>query len=59
VTGSSNEIEYRELPGDDPQVRQPDISKAKRVLDWEPKTNRKDGLEKTMKYFKKQVLKNG
>ncbi|MCG2589427.1 SDR family oxidoreductase [Rhodohalobacter sp. WB101] len=59
VTGSSSEIEYRELPADDPQVRQPDISKAKRVLDWEPKTNRRDGLEKTMKYFKKQVLRNG
>lgn len=59
ITNSESEIEFRELPEDDPQVRQPDISKAKRVLDWEPKISRKDGLLKTMDYFKKQVLKNG
>ncbi|MDZ7720827.1 MAG: UDP-glucuronic acid decarboxylase family protein [Balneolaceae bacterium] len=58
VTGSNSEIEFRELPKDDPQVRQPDISKAKQVLGWEPKIGRREGLEKTMVYFKEQVLKN-
>lgn len=59
MTGSKSDIEFRELPADDPQVRQPDISKANRVLGWEPKTSRQEGLIKTMGYFKKQVLKNG
>lgn len=57
VTESSSEIVYEELPDDDPQVRQPDISKAKRVLDWEPKVERKEGLLKTLDYFKEQVLR--
>lgn len=59
ITGSESEIEFRELPTDDPQVRQPDISKARRVLGWEPKISRREGLQKTMGYFKEQVLKNG
>ena len=57
VTGSSSKIVYEELPDDDPQVRQPDISKAKRVLDWEPKVERREGLVKTLDYFKEQVLR--
>ena len=57
VTGSSSKIVYEELPDDDPQVRQPDISKAKRVLDWKPKVERRDGLIKTLDYFKEQVLR--
>lgn len=59
ITGSKSEIEFKELPADDPQVRQPDISKAKKVLDWEPLTSRSEGLKKTMVYFKEQVLKSG
>lgn len=59
ITDSKSSIEFRELPADDPQVRQPDISKAKQILGWEPKTNRHEGLQKTMGYFKEQVLKNG
>lgn len=59
ITGSNSDIEFRELPADDPKVRQPDISKAKRVLDWEPQTSRSEGLKKTMAYFKEQALKNG
>lgn len=55
ITGSKSEIVYKELPADDPQVRQPDISKAKRVLNWEPKTDRHSGLMKTMEYFEKMV----
>ena len=45
-------IVYRDLPKDDPKVRQPDISKAKAILDWEPKVSRAEGLERTYEYFK-------
>ncbi len=55
ITGSTSEIVFKELPADDPQVRQPDITKAKRVLNWEPKTDRQTGLRKTMEYFEKMV----
>jgi dTDP-glucose 4,6-dehydratase len=59
ITGSKSEISYEELPADDPQVRQPDISKAKKILGWEPHTNRKEGLIKTLQYFKEQIWNNG
>ena len=55
ITGSKSEIIFKELPADDPQVRQPDITKARRVLNWEPKTDRQSGLMKTMEYFKNMV----
>lgn len=57
LTGSDSEIVFKELPKDDPQVRQPDISKAREVLDWEPRFNRKEGLMKTLSYFKNEVAK--
>ncbi|MCW9706332.1 UDP-glucuronic acid decarboxylase family protein [Fodinibius salsisoli] len=56
LTGSNSTITFEELPKDDPQVRQPDISRAREVLDWEPTFNRKEGLSKTLDYFKKKVL---
>jgi len=59
ITGSKSDIVFKELPADDPKIRQPDISKARRVLNWEPKTNRREGLLKTMEYFKEQVSKSG
>lgn len=55
LTGSESEITFEILPKDDPQVRQPDISKAKEVLNWEPKTERNEGLKKTLSYFKKEI----
>ncbi|MDZ7757632.1 UDP-glucuronic acid decarboxylase family protein [Rhodohalobacter sp.] len=55
ITGSKSEIAFKELPEDDPQIRRPDVSKAKRVLNWEPKVSRREGLLKTMEYFKDQV----
>jgi dTDP-glucose 4,6-dehydratase len=45
-------IDYQPLPLDDPKVRQPDITLAKKWLQWEPKMNRKDGLRITYEYFK-------
>lgn len=55
LTGSKSKIIHKELPKDDPQVRKPDITKARRVLNWEPKVKRKDGLRKTLDYFQQKV----
>lgn len=51
LTGSQSEIVYRPLPQDDPQVRQPDITKARKLLNWEPKVELDEGLIKTIDYF--------
>jgi dTDP-glucose 4,6-dehydratase len=56
LTASSSEIIFEELPKDDPQIRQPDIGKAKEVLDWEPTYDRREGLSVALEYFKKKVL---
>ena len=55
MTGSSSKIEKKPLPQDDPVRRQPDISKARELLDWSPSTRLDDGLRKTIGYFE-QVL---
>ncbi|WKZ19551.1 MAG: SDR family oxidoreductase [Candidatus Jettenia sp. CY-1] len=52
ITESKSKVVFQPLPVDDPRIRQPDISKAKRVLCWEPKVSRNDGLHKTLTYFK-------
>src|SRR5690625_5094779 len=59
LTGSESTIEYRPLPGDDPKIRQPDITVARAVLEWEPKIQLDEGLEKTIPYFKKLVEEKG
>jgi dTDP-glucose 4,6-dehydratase len=41
---------------DDPKVRQPDISRAKKVLGWEPRANFEEGIEKTIEYFRERLL---
>ncbi|HYG27444.1 MAG TPA: UDP-glucuronic acid decarboxylase family protein [Caulobacteraceae bacterium] len=51
LTGSSSEIVYRPLPVDDPKRRKPDISKAKALLDWEPRTSLEMGLRATIEWF--------
>ena len=51
-TGSKSKIVYQPLPGDDPKMRRPDITLAKKTLGWEPKVNLFDGLQKTIEYFK-------
>jgi len=55
MTGSSSRIIQHPLPTDDPKQRQPDISIAKKLLDWQPKTQLREGLENTISYFKKLV----
>ena len=52
LTGSTVKIIYKPLPVDDPKQRQPDITKAKQILGWEPKVLRAEGLKKTYDYFK-------
>jgi dTDP-glucose 4,6-dehydratase len=52
LTNSQSEIVFRELPVNDPKIRKPDISKAKRILQWEPRVSRKEGLLKTIEYFR-------
>ena len=52
LTGSKSKLIYQELPVDDPKVRQPDITRAKNILGWEPKVDRAEGLKITLEYFK-------
>ena len=51
MTGSKSEIEFEPLPTDDPRQRQPNITRAKEILDWQPSIALRDGLTKTIEYF--------
>jgi len=55
LTGATTPIVFKPLPQDDPKQRCPDISKARRLLHWEPKVNLEEGLRRTLEYFKQQV----
>ena len=55
LTGAKSEIVFRPLPEDDPKVRQPDITRAKAILGWEPKVGLDAGLQKTIEFFKGRV----
>jgi len=55
ITGSKSELQFYPLPEDDPVQRQPDITKAKKLLSWEPTIKLETGLEKTIEYFKKEL----
>ena len=52
LTGTTQKVIYKDLPQDDPMQRQPDISKAKEILGWEPKVGREEGMKKTFEYFR-------
>ncbi|PKV48794.1 dTDP-glucose 4,6-dehydratase [Aquimarina sp. MAR_2010_214] len=52
LTKTDQKVIYKPLPTNDPLQRQPDITKAKEILDWEPKTNRSEGMKFTLNYFK-------
>ena len=58
LTGSKSRIVYRPLPEDDPKVRQPDITRARTLLGWEPKVGLEEGLLKTLDYFRAKVAGN-
>ncbi len=55
LTGSKSKICFKPLPVDDPKVRQPDITRARNILGWEPKVGREEGLRITIDYFKKII----
>ncbi|MDQ3280417.1 MAG: SDR family oxidoreductase [Acidobacteriota bacterium] len=52
LTGTDAPIEFRPLPEDDPKIRRPDISKAREILQWEPRVPLEEGLSKTIEYFR-------
>ncbi len=55
ITGSKSRVLFQQLPQDDPKVRQPDISRARKYLNWEPRIGRREGLLKTMTYFRARL----
>jgi UDP-glucuronate decarboxylase len=55
LTGSKSQLVFKPLPSDDPKQRQPDISLAKSILGWSPKTGLKDGLDKTIRFFEARL----
>jgi dTDP-glucose 4,6-dehydratase len=55
MTGSRSQVVYKPLPEDDPKVRQPDITRARTLLGWEPKVTLEEGLGKTIEYFREKV----
>lgn len=57
MTGSKSKIIFKPLPIDDPKCRRPDITKAKKLLNWEPKVSRTEGLKKTIEYFRSVLQK--
>jgi UDP-glucuronate decarboxylase len=59
LTGSPSRIVFKPLPSDDPRQRQPDISRAKATLGWEPQTDIETGLKKTIEYFSTVLAKEG
>src|ERR1700731_4459219 len=55
ITGARSTIEYKPLPEDDPKVRQPDITRAKKVIGWEPRVQFEEGIAKTIEYFRESL----
>jgi len=55
LAGSKSKIVFKPLPTDDPKVRQPDVTKAERVLGWRPRVSREEGLRRTLEYFCREV----
>jgi dTDP-glucose 4,6-dehydratase len=56
LVGRGNKIVFRDLPEDDPKIRQPDITKAVNLLAWKPKVDRNQGLQLTLEYFRSKIL---
>jgi len=55
LVGAAVPIVFRPLPQDDPKQRCPDITKARRILHWEPKVNLEEGLQRTYDFFRQQI----
>lgn len=58
LTGSKSKIVFKKLPEDDPKVRRPDISLAKKLLKWEPRVPLEEGLKRTIEYFRKELKRS-
>jgi dTDP-glucose 4,6-dehydratase len=58
MTGSSSRLVHKPLPTDDPKVRQPDITRARTLLGWEPKVSLREGLEQTIEYFRTRIRRS-
>ena len=58
ATKSKSKLKYVELPADDPKQRCPDISKAKRLLDWTPKVSLDEGLKQTIGYYRQLLAQD-
>jgi dTDP-glucose 4,6-dehydratase len=59
LTGSRSPLAFKPLPQDDPKVRRPDIERARRLLGWEPKIDRREGLARTLEYFRQKMRSAG
>ncbi len=59
LSGTKSEIVFKPLPQDDPKVRRPDISRARKLLGWEPKVDRRDGMRRTLEFFRGKVQASG
>jgi dTDP-glucose 4,6-dehydratase len=55
MTGSSSRLVYKDLPVDDPKVREPDITRARALLQWEPRVDLEQGLGRTIEYFRTKL----
>jgi dTDP-glucose 4,6-dehydratase len=55
ICNSNSVIEFKQLPLDDPKVRRPDITRANEILKWQPKVNRREGLLRTLEYFRHKL----
>ncbi|MEK9139098.1 MAG: SDR family NAD-dependent epimerase/dehydratase, partial [Bacteroidota bacterium] len=55
LTGSQSRIVFKELPEDDPKIRQPDTTRAQEILSWKATIDRKAGLQRTIEYFRSQM----
>jgi nucleoside-diphosphate-sugar epimerase len=58
ATGSKSKLIFKPLPQDDPRQRQPDITRARKILGWEPQVGLEEGLKKTIEYFGSRVGTN-
>ena len=56
LVGTDSRVVYEPLPADDPKVRQPDITKARKLLGWEPRVERREGLRRTTEYFRNRMI---
>ena len=57
ITGTKSSIEHRDLPVDDPKVRQPDIGRAREILQWQPKVDFEEGITTTIDYFRQWLAR--